>query len=30
VDMYRFYDGFEVRVFSAVNELTEDGSLVPC
>lgn len=30
VDMYRFYDGFEVRVFSAVNELTEDGSLLPC
>ena len=30
VDMYRFYDGFEVRVFSAVNELAEDGSLVPC
>lgn len=29
VDMYRFYDGFEVRVFSGVNELTEDGRLLP-
>lgn len=29
VDMYRFYDGFEVRVLSGVNELTEDGRLLP-
>lgn len=29
VDMYRFYDGFEVRVTSGVNEITDDGRLVP-
>jgi hypothetical protein len=29
VDMYRFYDGFEVRVHSGVNELTDDGRILP-
>jgi hypothetical protein len=29
VDMYRFYDGFEVRVHSGVNELTDDGRMLP-
>lgn len=29
VDMYRFYDGFEVRVQSGVNELTDDGRMLP-
>jgi hypothetical protein len=29
VDIFRFPDGYEEQVFSCVNELTEDGHLVP-
>jgi hypothetical protein len=28
-DIFRFPDGYEEQVFSCVNELTEDGRLIP-